>query len=76
MAEDREKSRELAEQDSAGVTIPAGVDRVFPPQNEKLPTLGLPVSGRLIPLRVVPEKRKDVIPDRRSFPDYMWMVMW
>src|SRR4030042_719122 len=38
---------------------------VLKPQNKGLPTVALPMGGRLVPLKAVPEKRKDVIPERK-----------
>jgi fumarate reductase flavoprotein subunit len=34
-------------------------------KSEGLPIVALPMGGRLVPMKVVPEKRKDAIPDRK-----------
>jgi fumarate reductase flavoprotein subunit len=67
LAENRKKSRGLAQEESAGSTgvVSASGDIVLELQNEGTPTVALPAARGIVPLKVVPIQRKDVIPDRK-----------
>ena len=67
MAENGEKPRKLLKQGGASGTkvISGGGDKLLPPQNEGLPIVALPMGGRLVPLKAVPEKRQNMIPERK-----------